>query len=189
MARGGAPGTGRRATKMADQLYDSEVHAWWRAGQYAFRAGVHELALVVPSPPAAVLAAAERQPLELALTATMPLVVLLCRLEGVVEWSATPIGIPRTPAKARELPARLAEQEQPLLRLELVEPAGGEVLATREAALETGFARILHDAIRIQAELHWGEEEFLERLDGLRLAFPQPKDLLAIALARCRLVD
>ncbi len=164
--------------------------SWPEGGEYNYRLGGHELRLFWRAPSEAKIDAVRRGPAEFALTlwpddADPAVIFVLYRFGERAPWLDAPFSWHLVPPEQRTLPPAWALVERrALLHAVLVGAGTGLVLALRVVSLSPAFTRLLHAAIRAQAQRRFSEAGYDAQLQAAYAVNPHTEDLLLRACVR-----
>lgn len=167
--------------------YHPHRQRWDEHIQYEYSQGMHELRVCLNGLKAAEIDAIVRGEAGFALVVDGPLLLLLFRFEGALNWSDAPFTIWRLQDARRSVPAAPTSGERALLHVHVVDAEANTLVAARRASLPPAFSHTLIAAIRYQVGEPYEATEYARRLEALKLRYPTTLALLDRAVARCRI--
>lgn len=151
--------------------------------EYNYQAGDHTLLLSMKNLHPKEIEAVRETPVEFGLYCENGIIFLLYRFGEILPWSDSAFSWWNVAEEDRQIPLPQANPaERVLLKIILVESASGIVKAIRVTTFSPEFTKILHSAIREQANgAEFSREEFVAR--GLAVYEKQtPAELAAKAV-------
>jgi len=164
------------------KLYNPNRTVWPEVAQYNYRGGNHELVLFYNRPRKSEVKAISQDSAEFALYVSGQQIVFLYRF-NVVDWSDAPFTIHRVPVEERTMPPEPVELERELLQVFLVDASNGILCVLRALTMSPEFTRILHAAIRAQAEMPFNQAAYDRELTIIQRRY-SPSQLVELAAAR-----
>ena len=158
----------------------------WPVGtQYSHGSFGHELTIFLDEIHDRVIHDVRQEEAEFALVVQHPVMLLAFRFGQSVPWTDVPFCIHMHPVHCRTVPAQILSTEtRALLWITLVGAHDGIIHAQRGMTLAPEFTRVLHTAIRDQANSSFCPEECLQAVGDLLLAYPDTEARLAMAQVR-----
>lgn len=156
---------------------------WPENLEYNYRGGEHEIRIFMPGLAPFDIVQTQRGQIELALLDEEPVILMLIRIYGFLDWSEMPFNWHAVPADEQSMPPVPGANEHAGVHLILTEAITGIIKAMRFFTLSPEFTMRLHTAIASQVV--WGSDEaaFNEKLADLREQ--TPAKLTTRAIVRC----
>lgn len=149
----------------------------------------HHLVFCWPEITPGELQALRNGDVDLGLVAWEELVFLLYRVPGAFQWSDVLFSIHLQDEARRAIPPKTHGSTRALMNIWVVDSETGILKVMRQATMSPHFTRSLHDAIRKQAAMPFDADQYLSRIRDVYALYPKSRDMLRIAVAKCKLGD
>jgi hypothetical protein len=161
---------------------------WPEGAIYRYDSTGHELLRIVRGVDDEQAASVAREPIDLALVISEPLVVICSRVGDALPWAGASFHWHRVRHSDRVLPPSARDTAiGSRLDLMLLEGLGGRVRAVRSLILPADFTRMLHEAILEQSRYTYDPGEERRAMESLLRRCPTPGSLVAYASVKARL--
>lgn len=172
--------------------YSDTRRRWPEGVDFNYRDGAHELRLFWRSPSAAEIQGVKTGRAEFAITPWMDTILFLFRFNGACDWSDQPYSWHLTEAGVgpQEIPPPLDSPDdaafRQILNVILVDADTGIIKALRAVTFSPEFTRVLHKAIREQAERPFpGDVEYARQIEAAYRRWSSSYAMTNSAIARC----
>ncbi len=161
---------------------------WPEGAIYRYDRNGHEVLRIVRGVDDELAASVSREPIELALIISEPLLVMCTKVGDALPWAGASFQWHRVRRSERILPTSGLDQTLgSRIDLMLLEGQGGRVRAARSLTLPAEFTGLLHEAILEQSRYTYDPGEERRAMESLLRRCPSPASLVAYASAKARL--
>jgi len=164
---------------------------WPERGEYNYRAGMHELRLLLSQPTVGEIEAVKTGRADFALRVERDIIFLLYRFGEAIPWSDAPYSwhlVQRAYPDQATLPAPHGSPEgRDTVQVILVDAGAGIIKAIRVLSWSPAFTAAIRGAIRDQAARSWpGDDEYDRQLANAYRRWPTSAAMVRDASARTR---
>ena len=161
---------------------------WPEGAIYRYDRNGHEILRIVRGIKGELAAAVAREPVDLALVISDPLIVVCSRVGESLPWTAASFHWHRVRRSDRILPTSGFDTVMgSRIDLILLDGRGGRVRAARSLTLPTDFTRVLHEAILEQSRFNYDPSEERRAMEALARRCPTTGSLVGHASAKVTL--
>lgn len=167
-------------------LWETLAHRLPRdCAAYDYTIAGHQLTRYFACPTREDVRAFRKGPARFALLEDRPALFLLFAFGEAPPWSNAPYSIHLVPQERRELPPLpLGRDDRGLLNATLVDRTTGVILGLRAFSWSPGFTRVVHAAIRRQANLSFDPHDYSQAMARAYSRWPETSAMLRAVAVR-----